>query len=74
MLATFQKTIDVTLGKCHNKFALLGDILMITKSTLAEHDKITMMKELVEILYLLDKENLAKKLQKRELAKKERIS
>ena len=31
--ATFQKPIDVTLQNSHNKFALLDDILVITKET-----------------------------------------
>ena len=54
MPATFQKTIDVTLRNCHNKFAFLDDILVITKSKLSDHEK-----ELDKILHRLDKENLA---------------
>ena len=65
MPATFQKTIDVILRNCHNKFAFLDDILLIRKSSIADHEK-----ELDKILYLLDKENLAKKLQKCEFGKK----
>ena len=57
--ATFQKTIDVTLRNCHIKFAFLDDILVITKGNISDHEK-----ELDRILYLLDKENLAIKLQK----------
>ena len=65
MPATFQKTIDVTLRNCHNKFAFLDDILVITKGNITDHEK-----ELDKILYVLDKENLAIKLQKCEFAKK----
>ena len=54
MLATFQKTIDVTLRNCHNNFAFLDDILVITKGNLTDHEK-----EIEKILYLLDKENLS---------------
>ena len=39
LAATFQKTIDVTLGNCHQKFAFLDDILVMTKVTKAEHEK-----------------------------------
>ena len=53
--ATFQKTINVTLRNNHNKFAFLDDILVITKGSIADHEK-----ELDKILYPLDKENLAK--------------
>ena len=66
MPATFQKTIDVTLRNCHNEFAFLDDILVITKGNITDHEK-----ELDKILYLLDKENLAIKLQKCEFAKKQ---
>ena len=65
MPATFQKTIDVTLRNCHNKFAFLDDILVITKGNITDHEK-----ELDKMLYLLDTENLAIKLQKCEFAKK----
>ena len=50
MPATFQKTIDVTLRNCHNKFAFLDDILVITKGKLSDHEK-----ELDKILHRLDK-------------------
>ena len=66
MPATFQKTIDVTLRNCHNKFAFLDDILEKTKGNITDHEK-----ELAKILYLLDKENLAINLQKCEFAKKQ---
>ena len=39
MPATFQKTIDVTLQKCHNKFAFLDDILVITTGNISNHEK-----------------------------------
>ena len=64
MPATFQKSIDVTLRNCHNKFGFL-DILVIPKGSIADHEK-----ELDKIIYQLDNENLAKKLQKSEFAKK----
>ena len=66
MPATFQKTIDVTLRNCHNKFAFLDDILVITKGKSSDHEK-----ELDKILHRLDKENLAIKLQKSEFAQKQ---
>ena len=66
MPATFQKTIDVTLRKCHNNFAFLDDILVITKGKFLDHEK-----ELDKILHRLDKENLAIKLQKCEFAQKQ---
>ena len=69
MPATFQKTIDVTLRNCHKKFAFLDDILVITKGNILDHEK-----ELDKILYLLDKENLAIKLQKWNLVKKKQIT
>ena len=68
MLAIFQKTIDATLQNCHNKFAFLDDILVITKGNISDHEK-----EINKILYQLDKENLAIKLQRCDFAKKEII-
>ena len=59
MPATFQKTIDVTLQNCHNKFAFLDEILVKTKGNLTDHEK-----EIDKELYQLDKENLAIKLKK----------
>ena len=50
MPATFQKTTDVTLQNCHNKCAFLGDILVITKGNISDHEK-----EIDKILYELDK-------------------
>ena len=68
MSATFQKTIDVvTLRNCHNKFAFLDDILVITKSTITDHEK-----ELNKIMRLLDKQNVTIKLQKCGFAKKQK--
>ena len=67
MPATFQKVIDVTLKNCRNKFAYLGDILVITKGTVIDHEKLD------KVLHSLDKENLAIKLQKCEFAKTEII-
>ena len=45
MPATFQKTVDVTLN-CQNNIEFLDDILVITKGSIAEHEK-----ELDKILY-----------------------
>ena len=64
MPATFQKTIDKTLVGIHSKFAFLDDILIITKGSLNDHEH-----EIDKVLNLLDKENLAIKLQKCEFAK-----
>ena len=64
MPATFQKTINKTLEGIHSKFAFFDDILIITKGSLNDHEH-----EIDKILNLLDKENLAKKLQKCEFAK-----
>ena len=66
MPATLQKTINVTLKICHNKFEFPDNMLVITKGTIVDHEK-----EQDKILNLLDKENLAIKLQKYEFAKKE---
>ena len=62
--ATFQKTIDKTLEGIHSNLAFLDDILIITKGSLNDHEQ-----EIDKVLYLLDKENLAIKLQKCEFAK-----
>ena len=64
MPATFQKTIDKTLEGIQSKFAFLDDILIITKGSLNDHEH-----EIDKVLKLLDKENLAIKLQKCEFAK-----
>ena len=63
MPTTFQKTIDKTLEGIHSKFAFLDDILIITKGSLNDHED-----EIDKVLNLLDKENLAIKLQKYEFA------
>ena len=65
MPATFQKTIDKTLEGINSKFALLEDILVITKGSLNEHEN-----ELDKILEKLDKENLAINLQKMRIRQK----
>ena len=57
MPATIQKTIDVTLRNCHNKFAFLDDIIVITKGNITDNEK-----EIDKILYLLDKENFSNKI------------
>ena len=64
MHATFQKTMDKTLESVNSKFAFLDDILIRTKGSLKEHEL-----EIDQVLNLLDKENLAIKLQKCEFAK-----
>ena len=66
MPATFQKTIDKTLESVNSKFAFLDDILIITKVFLSQHER-----EIDKVLNLIDKENLAIKLQKCEFAKTE---
>ena len=63
MPATFQKTIDKTLEGIHSKFAFLDDILIITKGSLNEHLNGNE-HEKDKVLNLLEKENLAIKLQK----------
>ena len=60
MPATFQKTTDKTLEGISSKFVFLNDILVITKESLSEHEH-----ELDKILEKLDKEGLAKNLQKK---------
>ena len=52
--ATFQKTIDKTLGGCKNYFAFLDDILIATKGKLKDHEE-----ALDTILYNLNTEGLA---------------
>ena len=68
MPAIIQKTIDKTLHDIKSKFAYLDDILIITKSTLEEHEK-----EPDKILHRLNEKNLAISLQKCEIAKEEII-
>ena len=64
MPATFQKTIDKTLEGICSKIAFLDDILVITRGSLNEHEH-----EVDKILEKLDKENLARDLQKCEFVK-----
>ena len=66
MPATFQITIDKTLEGCKNYFAFLDDILIATKGKLKEHEE-----TLDIILEWLNKEGLAKSLQKCEFAKQQ---
>ena len=64
MPTTFQKNMDKTLESVHSKFAILDDILIITKGSLNDHEQ-----EIDKVLNQLDKENIAIKLQKCEFAK-----
>ena len=64
MPATFQKTIDKTLESVKSKFAILDDILIITKGSLNQHEQ-----EIDKVLNLIDNKNLVKNLQKCEFAK-----
>ena len=64
MPATFQKTINKTLGGISSLFAFLDDILVITKGSIRDHEK-----ELDKILKKLNNEGIAINLQKAEVAK-----
>ena len=64
MPATFQKTLYKTLENIDNKFNFLDDILIITKGSPLDHER-----DIYTVLSRLDKENLAIKLEKCEIAK-----
>ena len=59
MPAEFQKAMDRTLNHAENTFCFLDDILILSKGSEEEHEKLTM-----NVLEKLDKENLALKLSK----------
>ena len=63
MPATFQKIMDFTLANTNSANAYLDDIIIITKRSLTDHET-----ELNKVLARLDKENLAKSLNKCEFA------
>ena len=64
MPATFQKTLDKTLDNIPNNFNFLDDILIVTEGTILKHKS-----DINLTLQLLDKENLAKKLEKCKFAR-----
>ena len=59
MQATFQKTLEETLGNIHNKFNFLDNILIITKCSTADHKL-----DIEKTLTRFDKENLTIKIEK----------
>ena len=59
MPAEFQKAMDRTLNHAENTFCFLDDILIVTKGSEKEHEKLIM-----NVLEKLDIENLALKLLK----------
>ena len=66
MPATFQKNIDITLRNCHNKFAFLDDILVITTGSIVDHEK-----ELDKILYQTGQRKPSSKTTKCKFARKQ---
>ena len=63
MPATFQRTLDRTLEIIYKKFNFLEDILIIIKGSLSDHEL-----DIEKVLSSLNKENLAKKVEKCEFA------
>ena len=57
MPAEFQKLLDRTLNHAENRFCFLDDLLIVSKGSAKEHEKLIM-----NVLEKLDKENLALKL------------
>ena len=66
MPAEFQKAMDRTLNHAENTFCFLDDILIVSKGSEQEHEKLIM-----NVLEKLDKENLALKLSKCEFFQQE---
>ena len=66
MPAEFQKAMDRTLNISKNTFCFLDDILIVSKRSELEHEKL-----ITDVLIKLDKENLSLKLSKCELFKTE---
>ena len=56
MAAEFQKAMDKTLNHAENTFCFLGDILIVSKGSEEEHEKLIM-----NVLEKLDIDNLALK-------------
>ena len=65
-LAEFQKSMDRTLNHAENTFCFLDDILIVSKESEQEHEKLIM-----NVLEKLEKENSALKLSKCELFQQE---
>ena len=59
MPAEFQKAIDRTINHAKKSFCFLDDILIVTKSSKQEHEKLVL-----NVLEKLDEDNLALKLSK----------
>ena len=66
MQAEFQKATDRTLNNSKNTFYFLDDILIVSKGSELEHEKL-----IIDVLMKLDKENLSLKLSKCEFLKTE---
>ena len=66
MPAEFQKAINRTLNHAENTFCFLDEILIVSKGSAEEHEKLIM-----NVLEKLDKENLALKLLKCEFFQNE---
>ena len=66
MPAEFQKAMDRTLNNSKNTFCFLDDILIVSKGSELEHEKLT-----TDVLMKLDKKNLSLKLSKCEFFKTE---
>ena len=66
MPAEFQKAMDRTLNHSKNTFCFLDDILIVSKGSEIEHEKL-----IIDVLSKLDKENLSLKLVKCEFFKTE---
>ena len=66
MPAEFQKAMERTLNNAKNTFCFLGDILIVSKGSESEHEKL-----ITDVLTKLDKENLSLKLSKCEFFKTE---
>ena len=63
MPATFQKTLDRTLENIQNKFNFLDEIHVVTKGSLSDPEL-----DIDKVLTRLNKENLAKKIEKSEFS------
>ena len=66
MVADFQKAMDRTLNNARNRFCFLDDILIVSKGSESENEKL-----ITDVLTKLDKENLSLKLSKCEFFKTE---
>ena len=66
MPAEFQKAMDCTLNNLKNTFCFPDDLLIVTKGSVAEHEKL-----ITDVLIKLNRENLSHKLSKCEFFKTE---